>query len=163
MNQDAVAYAKVKLEELLAFFHINAEIDVNEGEDRVELDIQTADSGRLIGHHGETLRSLQYILNQIVARHTGERSFIAIDVAGYKKGRAETLTAKAKATAEEVISTGKEKVLGPLNAAERRVVHMAIGDIEELETESTGVDPHRKVIIRKRGNDQTEDTTGDDS
>lgn len=155
MDQDAVAYAKVKLEELLAFFHINAEIDVNESEDRVELDIQTSDSGRLIGHHGETLRSLQYILNQIVARRTGERSFLALDVAGYKKGRAETLTAKAKAAAEEVISTGKEHTLGPLNAAERRVVHVAIGDIEDLETESTGVDPHRRVIIRKRGKHQT--------
>lgn len=162
MNQDAVAYAKVKLEELLAFFHINAEIKVNETEDRAELDIQTSDSGRLIGHHGETLRSLQYLLNQIVARHTGERSFVALDVAGYKKGRAETLTAKAKAVAEEVLESGKEKVLGPLNAAERRVVHMAIGDIEQLETESRGIDPHRRVVIRKRGNTD-QDAQGDGS
>lgn len=150
MNEDAAAYAKVKLEELLAFFGVNAEIEVSESDDRTVLDIQTADSGKLIGHHGETLRALQYILSQMVARHLGERAFLAVDVAGYKKGRAETVTAKAKAAAEEVIATGKPKTLGPLNAAERRLVHMAIGDLEELETESTGVDPNRKVIIKKK-------------
>lgn len=149
MDQDTVAYAKVKLEELLAFFGINADIDVSEDDDRVTLDVQTTDSGRLIGHHGETLRALQYLLNQMVSRHTGERSFVALDIAGYKKGRAETLTAKARTTAEEVADTGKSQTLGPLNAQERRVVHMAISDIEGIETESTGVDPHRKVIIKK--------------
>jgi len=149
MDQDTLAYAKVKLEELLAFFEVNGEIEVSEADDRVELNVATTDSGQLIGHHGETLRSLQYILSQMVSNQTGQRAFISLDVAGYKKGRAETLSAKAKTMAEEVKESGKSQTLGPLNAAERRVVHMAISEIEGIETESTGVDPYRKVIIKK--------------
>ncbi len=149
MDQDTLAYTKVKLEELLAFFGINGEIEISEADDRTEFNVATADSGQLIGHHGETLRALQYVLSQMVSNHTGQRALISLDVAGYKKGRAETLSAKAKTMAEEVAATGKSQTLGPLNAAERRVVHMAISEIEGIETESTGVDPHRKVIIKK--------------
>ncbi len=156
MNQDAVAYAKVKLEELLAFFGINAEIEISEEDDRVNFDVKTTETGRLIGHHGETLRSLQYLLNQMVSNHIGERVFVGVDIAGYKKGRAETLAAKAKTAAEEVASTGKSQEIGPLNAAERRVVHMAISEVEGVESGSTGMDPHRRVVITKKGEGEAE-------
>jgi spoIIIJ-associated protein len=148
MRDDAIALAKMRLEDMLSFFGLNAKVAVAEEGDTVELSVEADTTGRLIGHHGENLRALQYILNQIVRMHTDERLFLSVDIGGYKKARAEQLTEQATAAAEKVLSSGEVVELKPMNAAERRIVHTALGEISGVTTESAGEDPHRYVVIK---------------
>ena len=144
-----VELARRRLEEMVSFFGVNAEVEAEAAEDRVELNVATDATGRLIGHHGETLRALEYLLNIMMKEAAPEVRF-SVDIAGYRKARAEQLTEYAKAQAAKVNETGEESVLRPMNPAERRLVHMALADSPEVETESRGEPPHRRIVIKKR-------------
>lgn len=148
MNEDVVALAKVRLEELLTFFGVNTSVKVTEVDERVELEVDTADSSKLIGHHGENLKAIQYLLNMMIRGANPERLFIGIDVGGYKKARAEAIMTKAAVSAKQVVETGRLVTLEPMNPAERRLVHMAVADISGTVTESLGQEPHRRVVIK---------------
>jgi spoIIIJ-associated protein len=150
MSEDLQALAKLRLEEMLSFFGVNAAVKITEEDNAIRLNVEADTTGRLIGHRGETLRALQHLLNVLVRARTTENVYISLDIAGYKQALADRLAAKAKQAAEEVIETGKEHYLRPMNAAERRIVHMALADISGVYTESTGEDPNRRVIIKKR-------------
>ncbi len=150
MNDDLVALAKLRLEETIAFFGLNVSVHATTRDNTIELSVDTDTTGRLIGHRGETLGALQQLLNAIVRAHTDERIFVNIDIADYKKGRAEHLSEKVKDDARKVIETGTPKHLRPMNAAERRIVHMALADMVEVYTESEGEGRERCVVIKKR-------------
>lgn len=150
MNDDLLALAKLRLEEVLAFFEINAAVKVAEDGNVILLDVDTADTGRLIGHHGDTLNAIQHLMNALVRHHSEERIFVNVDIAGYKQGLAERLAEKAKAAAATAVATGKEQVMRPMNAAERRQVHITLATIPEIITDSIGEDPNRRVVIKKR-------------
>lgn len=150
MDEELLALAKLRLEEVLAFFEINARVKVSEEGNIIVLDVDTADTGRLIGHRGETLGAIQHLINALVRHHSQDRIFVNVDIAGYKRGQADKLAAKAKEAAAVAIQTGKDQVLRPMTAAERRLVHMALATIPEVVTDSIGEDPNRRVVIKKR-------------
>ena len=100
MKDDVTALAKVRLEELLTFFGINTSVKVAELEERVELRVEAPDSAKLIGHHGENLRAIQHLLNMMLRGTNRERTFVDVDVDGYKKARGEQIMTKATATAK---------------------------------------------------------------
>lgn len=147
---DMMALAKLRLEEILTFFGVNAKVKAEVNEDTLELMVDAEDTGRLIGRRGETLAALQQLINAIVRGASTEHIYVSIDIGNYKKGRAEHLTEQAKLDAQQVIESGEAKRLAPMNAAERRVVHMALADIPEVETESEGDGRNRRVIIKRR-------------
>ena len=147
-REDAIALAKVRLEEVLTFFGVNTSVRIEEGDDRIELLVETADSAQLIGHRGENLRALQHVLNMILRNQSDERIYWGVDIAGYKKARGEAVMAKAREQALKVIETGDSITLAPMNAAERRLVHMVVSELEGIESESAGTDPKRYVIIK---------------
>jgi spoIIIJ-associated protein len=147
---DLTALAKLRAEEIIAFFGANVSVAADQRDNAIELKVDTDVTGRLIGHRGETLAAFQQLLNAIVRAHSTERVFVSIDVANYKQGRAEHLAEKVKEDAQKVIETGEPKFLHPMNAAERRVVHMALADISEVTTDSEGEGRDRRVVIRKR-------------
>lgn len=146
-REDAIALAKVRLEEVLTFFGINTSVQVDEQADRVELLVETGESAQLIGHHGENLRALQHLLNMILRNQSSERVYMGIDIGGYKKARSEAVMAKARVDAQKVLETGNSLTLAPMNAAERRLVHMVVAELDGLSSESTGQEPKRSVII----------------
>lgn len=146
MAETAAELAKRRLEELVSFFGVNAQATVVENEEGIELALEADSSGLLIGYHGETLRSLQYLVNLMV-QNTGERRRVYIDVAGYKKARAYSLEKQALEIAKRVVESGKEEALPPMNAAERRIVHLALKNIEEIDTDSRGEDPKRYIVV----------------
>ena len=114
------------------------------------LNIVGDDLDILIGRRGETLRDLQFISRLIVSRRQGEWPNVVIDVEGYKAKRADTLSALALRMADQVRRTGRRVVLEPMPANERRIVHLALRDTEDVYTESTGEDDRRKVQIIPR-------------
>lgn len=150
MNDDVLAFAKLRCEELLTFFEVNTNVRLAEDGDTILLTADVADGGRLIGHRGETLQALQHLLNMMVKNRTTDRVFVSLDIAGYKKGRAEALGAQAVAEAEKVKQTGTSISLRPMNPAERRIVHMALSEVEGITTESEGEGRDRRVVIKKK-------------
>jgi spoIIIJ-associated protein len=116
----------------------------------VALNIQGRDLGLLIGRQGQTLASLQFLLNLMVARRAKGRLPIIVDVEGYKSRRYEALNALAIRFADQVRKTGQPAALEPMSAFERRLVHLALSPFRDILTESTGTGMSRKVVIHYR-------------
>src|SRR6185436_18181452 len=89
---DSMAFAKVRLEELVSFLGANVTVKADLTDDGIELDVESsAVSPRLIGHRGETLRAIEFLVNQMVKHHDGDAPRVLVDVAGYKEARRQTL------------------------------------------------------------------------
>ena len=149
MNDDTVSFAKERLEELVAFFGVNVDVEAELTDDGIELTIgSTPASPRLIGHHGDTLRATEFLVGQMVKHHDATAPRILLDVAGYRAARRESLQQMAQEVADRVKESGTEEELKPMNPAERRIVHMHLREIDGIESESRGTDRHRRIVVR---------------
>jgi len=118
----------------------------------VAFDIRGDDLGVLIGRRGQTLSSLQYLINLMVNRHLQDPAVIVVDVEGYRARRYQSLRGLAQRMADRVRSSGQPVTLEPMNAAERRIIHMALQDYRDVTTQSVGEGDSRKVsIVPRRG------------
>ena len=113
----------------------------------VVLKLHGDDMGILIGKHGQTLDSLQYLTNLVANKNTENRVHIVIDVENYRDRRAETLTRLAKRLADKVKKSGERIVLEPMNPHERKIIHTALQNDNKITTLSEGSEPFRKVVI----------------
>lgn len=146
---DTTQVAKQRLEELVSFFGANVDVTTEVTDDGIELSIEsTPISPRLIGHRGETLRAIEFLVNQMVKAHDGDAPRVLVDIAGYRQARRESLLQMAQEIATRVKDTGAEEELKPMNPAERRIVHMALREIEGVETESRGYDRERRIVVK---------------
>lgn len=140
---------KTVAQEILGEMDIQAGIMVTPtSEDVYLVNVETEDSGLLIGYHGETLSSFQLMLGQIVAKRTGEWIRIVVEVGDYRAKREEQLKQMALSYAEQVIATGEPLTLPPMPPIERRVVHMALQDHPEVMTESEGEGNMRHLVVK---------------
>ena len=105
----------------------------------------------LIGHHGEALDSLQYLANLASAKKNAagerDRRRVTIDIEGYRAKREETLRALARKMAAKALRNGKNVMLEPMSAYERRIIHSEVQGIEGVATNSIGSDNNRKIVI----------------
>ena len=120
---------------------------VNKKDGCVVLKLHGDDMGILIGKHGQTLDSLQYLTNLVANKNTENRVHIVIDVENYRDRRAETLTRLAKRLADKVKKSGERIVLEPMNPHERKIIHTALQNDSKITTLSEGSEPYRKVVI----------------
>ena len=140
------------LKTLLRDMQIEGEITVSDASNADKLIcIDGKDVGILIGHHGETLDSLQYLVNLAANRkENGEkREFVKItmDIEGYRAKREDTLRALARRMADKVIKYKKSVMLEPMNPYERRIIHSEVQNIKGVSTNSIGSENNRKVVI----------------
>ena len=123
--------------------------DGENGEKRISVDGDNA--GVLIGHHGETLDSLQYLTNLAANKKIeGEkREYIkvTVDVEGYRAKREETLRSLARRMADKVLRYKKSVMLEPMNPYERRIIHSEVQNIAGVATNSIGSENNRRVVI----------------
>ena len=147
--EEAILFAKKYLEDLLSFFGLNTDVyATTEDHEVIELDIPSTHlNGFLIGHNGDTLRALQYLISMALHNSQYAHTRINIDVAGYKAHRAERLAKQAEDWFREVQGSGQPKELSPMNPADRRVIHKA-ADEWGLATESVGVGRERHVVLK---------------
>ena len=110
------------------------------------------DLGLLIGKHGQTIDAIQYLANAIVRTEGGTHE-VVVDAAGYRARRKATLEAVANRAARRATATGKEIELDPMTSIERKIVHEALKDDPEVETESEGTEPNRYVVLYPRSID----------
>jgi spoIIIJ-associated protein len=113
----------------------------------VHVDIRGDDLGGLIGRRAETLNAFQYVASLLVGKEAGQWVQLIVDVEGYRSRRATQLQQLARRMAEQVVKTGRSASLEPMPASERRVVHIELRGHPAVKTESTGEEPHRKVVI----------------
>lgn len=147
---DSVNFAKKYLEDILSFFGVNAEVEVRSTTEVIELAVPSVElSGFLIGHRGETLRSLQHLVSSALRNANAETSRVSIDIADYKRQRADRLSKDVEGWAASVIEDGEELHLKPMNAADRRIVHQAISKYDGLTTYSEGEGRDRHIVITK--------------
>ncbi len=121
-------------------------------EDTVEIAALGDDLGILVGPRGSTLTALQDLTRAVVQRQCPSRTDrILVDVAGYRERRSAALTRFSVQIAEEVLASGQEKALEPMNPADRKTVHDAINELAGVETRSEGEDPNRHIVIAPAG------------
>jgi spoIIIJ-associated protein len=106
--------------------------------------------GLMIGRRGETLRSLQFLLNTIVNRMSGRWPQLVIDVGNYRQRRQESLEGLARRVAEQVRATGRPMPLEPMQSYDRRIIHMALRGDDTVYTESSGEGESRRITIFPR-------------
>ena len=105
----------------------------------------------LVGQRGATLESLQELTRLAIFRQTGAPSRLLLDVGGYRAARRKELAAIAKNAAEKVKEYGESVKLEPMSAFERKCVHDVINALTGVESESEGVEPARRIIVRPVG------------
>ena len=103
--------------------------------------------GILIGRHGRTLDSLQFLFNRMVGKRLGEGKRVYIDVDGYKAKRSDSLTKMAARLGERVKRVGKSLTIGPFNPYDRRIIHLALREDPDLETESLGEGEMKRIRL----------------
>ncbi len=140
------------IEKLLKDMNIEAEMTVSEGENgETRIAINGEGASVLIGHHGDTLDSLQYLANLAANKRVDGKkedyTKISIDVEGYRAKREETLRALARRMAAKVQKYKKSVMLEPMNPYERRIIHSEIQNIEGVSTNSIGSENNRKIVI----------------
>ena len=143
------------IEQLVKDMGLDATVEMRDAEgsdkDCKLIDIQGEGAGVLIGHHGDTLDSLQYLANLAANKKiNGEkREFvkITIDAEGYRAKREQTLRELARKMADKVIRYKKSVMLEPMNPYERRIIHSEIQNIEGVSTNSIGSENNRKIVV----------------
>jgi spoIIIJ-associated protein len=146
------AQPKEVVEKILSTLGFPATVEQHNVEDGILVDITTEDAGRLIGRQGQTLADLQYIANRILFQQDRTVPKITVDVGGYRTQAREALIKKAKDAADKVRRWGDIVELEPMGAFERRIVHRALKDDADVETQSVEVDGTDKkaLLLRPR-------------
>jgi len=116
----------------------------------ISLEIKSEEPKILIGQNGQTLFEIQHLLRNIVRKRIRKNIFLDIDINNYKKKKKEYLKEIALSSADEVFLTKKEKVLPPMSAYERRILHLTLSQRNDVKTESIGEGDERRVVIKPR-------------
>lgn len=158
MNRDeSIRFATKYLEDLLSFFGINVAVWSTVEDDVIQLSVpSTSLNSLLIGRNADNLRALQYIVSQALVSREGELTRVNVDVADYKRQRADRIEGKAESWIRKVRETGEPMTI-ELNAADRRVVHKLAQDYSDIETHSEGEGRARHLIISKKEVTDTEE------
>jgi spoIIIJ-associated protein len=128
---------------------VNAQVEVDEGDETITVSCTGPDLGMLIGRHGQTIDAIQYLANAAMYRgHSDDRKEVVVDAAGYRERRRASLEALAVRSAERALSSLEAVELDPMTAVERKVVHVRLKEFDGVETTSEGTEPNRFVVIR---------------
>ncbi len=146
-RDESVRFATKYLEDLLSFFGINVAVDSTIDDEVIQLSIpSTSINSLLIGKNADNLRALQFIVSQSLAARSAEVTRVNVDVADYKRQRANRIAEKAEGWIKKVRETGQPMRLD-LSPADRRVVHKLAEDYSGITTHSEGEGRERQLVI----------------
>lgn len=150
-KKEAMANAEEKgkafLSKIFEEMKMNVTIDVQEKNGYLVFDLKGKNLGILIGRRGDTLDSLQFLLNLVINEKNSAKVKGIIDIEHYRAKREETLIGLSHKLAAKARKTGQKVVLEPMNPQERRIIHMALQNDRRVSTYSEGEEPYRKVVI----------------
>jgi spoIIIJ-associated protein len=135
---------------LLDAFDVDGDVHGRVDDDRIEVSVAGEGLGVLIGPSGATLSAIEEVTHSVVQRSTGGHSArIRVDVGGYRERRRAALEEFAREVAKRARETGEVQSLEPMSSSDRKVVHDAVAEIDGVVTTSEGVEPRRRVVIRR--------------
>jgi spoIIIJ-associated protein len=151
--EEAIVYAKKYLEDLLSFFGLNTDVHATSDDEVIQLSVPSTHlNGFLIGQRGESMRSLQYLTSTALKNNGYEHNRVNVDIADYKKQRADRLRDRAEEWVKQVQGSGEPMDLQPMNAADRRVVHKLAAEYG-LTSESEGTGRERHIVLKPASSD----------
>lgn len=140
------------LEKIFNAMDIQAEVSVVVNGDNVNIELTGNDMGILIGKRGQTLDSLQYLVNLVVNKYSDSYMKVKVDTENYRERRKATLENLAKNIAFKVKRTKRPVSLEPMNPFERRIIHSALQNDRYVTTKSEGDEPYRHVVVLLKKN-----------
>jgi spoIIIJ-associated protein len=147
--EESILFAKKYLEDLLSFFGLNTDVyATTEDNEVIELHVPSTHlNGFLIGQRGDTMRAIQFMVSNALRSNGYECTRVNVDIAEYKKARADRLSEKAIDWVNKVKDSKEPMELRPMNAADRRTVHKLASE-HGLETESVGEGRERHIVLK---------------
>ncbi len=151
--EEAITFGKKYLEDLLSFFGLNTDVYATSDDEVIQLNVPSTHlNGFLIGQRGENMRSLQYLTSTALKNNGHEYNRVNVDIADYKKQRADRLRTKAEDWVKKVKDSKEPLELEPMNAADRRVVHQLASEYG-LASESAGFGKDRHIVLTSQKKD----------
>ena len=151
INQEQLEIIKKATEEFFLKTCFNIEkVKVSFDEETILINIEAEDPQILIGEKGQTLSEVQYLLKIVLRKKISEPFYINLDINEYKQKKYEYLKEMACSAADEVFLNKKEKILDPMSAYERRIVHLELAERQDVITESIGYGSERKIVIKPK-------------
>lgn len=140
---------------ILGHMGVQAEVEVRPATEEEPLTLNVQPIGAqplsvLIGRRGETLASLQFVVNMIVSKQAGRREHVIVDAQNYRQRRETNLQQMAQRVADQVRQSGAPVMLEAMPPNERRIIHMALAESDDIATESTGEGEQRRVVVSLR-------------
>ena len=149
--EDSPEHTAVRfLSQILKHMGLDVELDVTMKERQIYINLKGKNMGLLIGKRGQTLDSLQYLVNLVVNKNDQQYIGVMLDTENYRKRRRETLENLASNLAKKARMTRRPVVLEPMNPYERRIIHAALQNDKQVSTYSEGDEPFRNVVIVPR-------------
>lgn len=146
-REESVEFARGYIADLLSFFGVNVSVEASVADDVIELSVPATNiNSLLIGRGADTLRSFQFLISTVLRNKGAALTRVNLDIADYKKQRADRLAEKAREWIEEVRKTGTSHV-ERLNAADRRIVHQVATEYSDIKTYSEGEGAERRITI----------------
>jgi spoIIIJ-associated protein len=147
---DGIEEAIRFLQEVSAAMELTVSVERLDENDAVRLNITGSDLGILIGRRGQTLDSLQYLINIVANRHSNRHLRIVLDAEQFRERRRQTLEALSERMATRVIRSRKEIMLEPMTSQERKIIHARLQAHPNVKTYSQGDEPNRRIVIALR-------------
>ena len=147
---DDAALLRELVSRIAAEIGVQCTIDIDDSGDEILVTCSGSELGMLIGRHGQTIDSIQYLANAILFRAREDRKRVVVDAAGYRARRQAALDGIALRAAERASATGERVELEAMTAVERRIVHERLKDDPEVETLSEGTEPNRYIVVIPR-------------
>ena len=137
------------LERIADALDLEADVVVEEDDERVLGRLDGDDLGLFIGRHGSTIEAVQHLAQRVVGEHDGAdlRRRVVVDAAGYRERREQVLQRQAEEAAEDALSAGRPVALDAMTSSERRIVHEFLRDRGDVETHSEGDEPDRHLVV----------------
>ncbi len=158
-TEDAVQFSKQYLQDMLSFFGLNTDVEASLDGEVIQLNVPSTNlNGFLIGQRGDNIRALQYLTSTALKNNNFELVRVNVDVAEYKKQRADRLRETATEWVKQVQTSGEPMDLQPMNAADRRVIHQLAVEYN-LQSESVGENRDRHIVLRSITNTEEATTT----
>ena len=148
-SSNAAENARRFLEGILERMDIDGDVDIAEQDDKIILDIDCDDVDRIIGRRGQIIDALQHLVGKVSFRHrSGPRGKpLVVDAGGYRLKQIERLESLADRMGQKALDTGNTVELNPMSAHDRRIVHMALADMEGVSTRSEGEGDERHILV----------------
>ena len=142
---------------LLERMDVEADVEITDDENAINVILTGKEPGALIGRRGETLDAIQHLTNYAVNKGTAGRVRINLDAENYRQRRNETLENLAVKTAGKVLKYRRNITLDPMNAYERHIIHSALQEQENISTYSVGSEPNRRIVVVYGRNNERND------